>query len=746
VIERVFILHHTHVDLGYTDDRDKVCDELVAMVDEATRLAMESRDRPRAQRFRWIHEVSWPVVEYLRRGGDREQLFESIRSGECELTALYTNPTDLYDRDTFEESIRRARRLAAENDLPLTTAMFCDCPGIAWSVVDILASHGIRYLSAAPDFIMSLPLRLERPFWWEGPEGGRLLTWWTEWRKSWYAEGIVLGLHKDVAEGTRNLLEYVRQLEAEGYRWRGLAVHFAMDNQPPEPRLLDFVIHFNEAQPKVRVEMATNRDFFEFMETAHGGEFETHRGAWPDWWANGNASAAFEAGCSRRAKASLKRSAALARLRNIEIEPRQLDEAMENLLLFDEHTWGYHACVTDPWSPASRLQWAEKRSLAIKGLRRALDIESALAATIDDGGELVAANPFDSPWQGVLRTDIKGAGKNAPALLDPRSGGKIPGQRCKASRTAGKPGDFFVLKLSAREVLRLNRARAAQNGPPRAGLENARFRIEYDAATGAITGVYDKSLGWPLHDDDAPWGFAELIHERIRGGGRQTKFYDVSLGVTNPQAKRPRPEFVRRPGHCGKRKCTIVEGPVFNALATRGALPGVKFFREVRLYHELPRIDVLLRLEKKIVTDYESLYLAFPFDAECPEAWVENAGAVYRAGTDQLPGSCTDWHSVGEYVVVADENRSAVLVPHDAPLLQIGGIHTGEWSETLQGDRAHVYSWIMNNMWFTNFPAYQEGIVELCWSITTHDGPFDRHRAERFARDARVGAVVFDGR
>ncbi len=46
MIENVFVLHHTHVDFGYTDDRDKVCDDLVSMVDEVIDLVENSADRP----------------------------------------------------------------------------------------------------------------------------------------------------------------------------------------------------------------------------------------------------------------------------------------------------------------------------------------------------------------------------------------------------------------------------------------------------------------------------------------------------------------------------------------------------------------------------------------------------------------------------------------------------------------------------------------------------------------------------
>ncbi|HUU94157.1 MAG TPA: hypothetical protein VM487_00325, partial [Phycisphaerae bacterium] len=187
MIRKVFLLHHTHVAIGYTGDRGQVCDDLVAMVGRCTDLIEQHRHRPESERFRWIHEVSWPVLEYLRRGGpNRDRLFEHMRAGLAELTAFFVNPTDLFDRDTFCWSIDRAVDLARKEALPLETAMFSDCPGIAWSVPDILAARGIRYLSAAPDFIMSMPLAVERPFYWEGPRGGRVLVWFTDWRNCWY--------------------------------------------------------------------------------------------------------------------------------------------------------------------------------------------------------------------------------------------------------------------------------------------------------------------------------------------------------------------------------------------------------------------------------------------------------------------------------------------------------------------------------------------------------------------------------
>lgn len=62
------------MDLSYTGDRQVVCDELVGMVERMIDLVDASAGRPTCERFRWIHEVSRPVLEYLRRGGRRSFL------------------------------------------------------------------------------------------------------------------------------------------------------------------------------------------------------------------------------------------------------------------------------------------------------------------------------------------------------------------------------------------------------------------------------------------------------------------------------------------------------------------------------------------------------------------------------------------------------------------------------------------------------------------------------------------------
>lgn len=743
-IEKIFLLHHTHVDLGYTDTRGFVERKLIGMMDTSLDLVKDSANRAEPERFRWIHEVSWPVIRYLGRANARaEELFRFIREGRMELTAFHVHPTDLFDRHLVEYSTRFALNLAREHQLPLDTAMFSDCPGIAGNMPDYLSGIGIRYLSAGPNFIMSCPLEVERPFYWEGPRGGRVLTWFTDWHLGAYGEGGWLMLHEDPVKAHANLMGYIRKLESEGYRWKGLAIHFASDNKPPKPELMDFVKHWNRTEPRIEVRMAINRDFFSYMEKEHGGQFAVHRGVWPDWWANGHGSAAYEVSCSRQAKVILQRSKALAGSVQCGTQPcyqAAYERAMNEILMFDEHTWGNSGTADMPWSPKVRLGWQEKRAYAMRGFLEAKCIERDLLAQIAPG-KIVLFNPGPETYTGPVRLESVDNGRIAPQIVAQGAGSVLDGQRVAAGRIGA--GDWYTVTIPAGATRILERQGRSKVKPGQGALENEWFRISADPTTGRITSVFDKTIKVELVDPNAPWAFAELIHEKTVSALGRNVMYDPQRGGTwNPESKRPCPAFIRKGGDAKSRAHKIISGPVFTALMTRGQLPHVAFEREIRLYHGNNRMDVRLRLDKSIWVDYESLYFAFPFCLGRPEVWVENAGAVYRAGKDQLPGSATDWLSLGDYVALTDGNTTVIVVPHDSPLIQLGDINTGRWLKRLEIKNGHVYSWVMNNMWYTNFPACQEGCVELTWSIVSHPGSFDRRKAERFSSAARIGLAV----
>jgi len=400
--------------------------------------------------------------------------------------------------------------------------------------------------------------------------------------------------------------------------------------------------------------------------------------------------------------------------------------------------------VVNPWHASVRLAWSEKRAFALRGLLQADALERRLLETVATRGEIVLFNPHDTPYDGPVHLEASARGNAAPALRDCESGETLHGQRVRPRGTAGRPGDYYrvcVPPRSFRTFARKGRSPVAQRAER---LETDFLAAEVDARSGRIVGLRNKSARRDLVSADTEWGFAELLHERTTSPLGRRAFYDVARGATSPDAKRPKPPLARTGGDAHSRVIALTTGPVFAALLTRGRLPFVSFEREIRFYHHEPRLDILLRLDKQVRVQYESLYLALPLAFDPATVWIENAGAAFRAGEDQLPGSATDWFAAGEYAAVTDGRATAVLTPHDAPLFQVGGLHTGEWQTQLRIERAHLYAWVMNSMWFTNFPVCQEGETTLTWSLLFQDDAFDPACAAACARRSRVGLAVRD--
>ena len=89
--------------------------------------------------------------------------------------------------------------------------------------------------------------------------------------------------------------------------------------------------------------------------------------------------------------------------------------------------------------------------------------------------------------------------------------------------------------------------------------------------------------------------------------------------------------------------------------------------------------------------------------------------------------------------------QTVVVASPDIPLVQVNGINTGKWQESLPAHNGLVMSWVMNNYWFTNFPAAQGGRFAWRYRLQRLPGGFQREAAEMVARGARqplVGAVI----
>lgn len=93
-IRTVYVVHHSHTDIGYTDLQEHVVDLQVDYIRSALRLMQD----PANADFRWNCETLFCVEEFFKTATEEEkaQFMALAKDGRLGLSANYLNFTDLW--------------------------------------------------------------------------------------------------------------------------------------------------------------------------------------------------------------------------------------------------------------------------------------------------------------------------------------------------------------------------------------------------------------------------------------------------------------------------------------------------------------------------------------------------------------------------------------------------------------------------------------------------------------------------
>jgi hypothetical protein len=733
----VYVLHHTHLDIGYTHVQSQVEKLQWMHLERAVELARASAQYEDDARFRWNPEGLWAVDSYLQQASpeQRARLIDAARQGSIGLDALYANElTGLCRPEELFEVVSPALRLAQTHGLTIDSAMMSDIPGLTWGIVPALARSGVKYLSLAPNRGHRIGYALsawgDKPFYWLSPSGeNKVLVWMAGKGYSWFHGGwrgadTFNYDHVETALDGEKVLDYLEELQRNGYPYElvQLRYNIGSDNGPPDAGLSDFVRSWNERHVTPRLVITTTREMCRALEQRHGDELPVFRGDFTPYWEDGAASSARETALNRDAAERLVQAAALWALLDPAAFPREgFREAWRNVVLYDEHTWGSWNSISEPDAEFTRQQWAVKQRFAEEADRRSRDLLEGACASVAQDGPVSAVMVFNTcSWARSGLVELPPTWSVAGETVQDDAGDVVPAQRL---RTGG-------LAFLARDVPPLGAARFTI-GPGRADrpsevtarqsrLANGRVAIVVDGDTGGIRSLKHRSIPSDLVDPDADHGLNEYL-------------YVAGRSPDDPQRS-------------GPVRIEVVEnGPIVASLRIESEAPGCYgLSRELRLIAGADHVEIINRINKQRVLAQEGVHFAFPLQVPQGEVRFDIAWGIVRSGQDQLPGACKNHLTAQRWVDVSNRDFGLTLATIDAPLVEVGAIRADPlavgWIEELEPS-ATLYSYVMNNYWETNFLAGQEGLVSFRYALLPH-GPFDAAAAHRFGTESSQPLIV----
>jgi alpha-mannosidase len=720
---RVYVAASAHTDVGYTDVQPKCAERHNQNIDTALDLIR------RFPGFCWNLEVAWQAENYIHaRSGQRlADFYRYAKEGKIGVQALYANM--LTGLCSHEEACRLtwfAHRLCREHGIEYRSAMITDVPTQEWSLPTILNAAGIRYFSSGinNDRAYNFTQLQDRcPCWWEGPDGSRVLMIY-----AWvYFQAEQWGLTKDFETARRHTMDKLSQYAArKNYPFDAVFLHGAIsDNCPLNATLAEVVKQWNQRYEYPKLILSRNAEFFQYIEKHYADKLPVYRGSAGTYWEDGAGSSARETTLVRRAHEQLTGGQGLSALasragRNVAYPADTINAAWRNCLLYDEHTWGAYCSIGQPDSDFTKAQWKIKSQFAVDAAAQAKNVlqtgGKALAGLVKTAGPaLVVFNPSSWLRTDVLRVDL------------PEGVGPID-RDLRAYRT--QHGTFMIVKdvpPCGYRTVALGPAVKQEEATRDDGrvIESRFYRVEFDPATGGIVSIRDKELDRELVDPKAPFKLNQLVYA---GGGSHAN--SIVMNAKAPLAKLTltapggaKLQRRQRPGVC---QVMAVEAHG-DMVPTAGAA--------VIVWDHAKRIDILDYINKKRTYAKEAVYFAFPFAAEKPTFRYEAPLAIVNANRDMLPGACLDWFTVQHFVEVEGQGATVAWATPDAPLVCFQDINRGKWLKQLPLTTGHLYAYLMNNYWHTNYCAGQGGDYMFRFAITS------RPKSDP-AASARFGAAA----
>lgn len=738
-LENVVIVYKTHFDIGYTSSaKEVVHDYRTEMTDRLLDAIEQNRQQPKDAQFVWTLS-GYPMQQILWEGQPRERrekIEQAIREGNIAIhglaASLHTETAGL--EDLVRGGLGISARLCRQYGRPLpTSAKMTDVPGQSWVLPTLFTHAGIKFYHMGGPLV-NLSFNLPPVFWWEGPDGSRLLTLYNNGYGS-------------------------SALPPDGWPCKTwVYISMTGDNQgPPPPATVQRDLAFY-AQRGIKARVGTMDDFAALILKEDLSHLPVVRTDVPDPWIHGVMSMPAAMKTARNCQLLIGATEALTTLQSRcwgVFRPdisEAMDLAHQRSLRFSEHTFGLanQHYIRQPFgkngadwdrfwaegmSPAYRLMeecWQEKAQCAEDARRLTADPCADAILTLSDsvatpGARVVVYNPLPWPRDGEITLNCFHL--PAGASLKPTDGGPAvpvaydaPSIETNPSRVRRcvvqniPPMGYRTFVFSNETAAATQLAADEQTGV----IASPFFQATLDPKRGRIASLIDKRSGRELVDADAPHGFGQYLYERF--GYRQIADWLAASLYGQYGAHRflfaanDMPQDSTYVAAAPENMTLRVEKTAIDVTAVMtGTLPAGRIGQEQKisirltLPAALPVADLTVSWQKQPDGWPEAGWICLPFRCANPKFRLGRLGADLDPVQD-ITLDNVNYHNAfvdtGVAVYDGSTGGGVGLCPLDSPMVSLGEPGEYKFEKRYVPQRPYVYLNLYNNHWRTNFAAW----------------------------------------
>jgi len=682
-VRTIYLMELSHLDIGFTAPPDDIEAFAKSHLDQVLDNLDADPD------YRWTIEEGWWLDRWWERSTEteRQRMLAALGGGRLRLTAGYASlHTTVAGHEELTRALYWSSEFAREHGIPLRTWITDDVPGSTFALPELLARSGVDYYVGGMNTPfggrLTAPDHGDRPFWWIGPDGSRVLSWITF---DAYAEAFDYGFSffDGLADMYTKLAKKLPEQEEAGYPWPELLLMRGFDNHYQGLHARNLVDQWNATYATPRFVLSTVEEFLDHMRATYGdAAFPEFAGDFGAAWSSSHADAQHTTDRVRRAhregRAAELLHAAGSGVDGAPSPTGSFDFLYRRMLETDEHSgaggWpGYFTPEQMDRNNTIHLAYAtEARDTARSLLESGLD--RALAGLSAEGDAVAAVNPLGRARAGWARAAL------SPELygttfrvVDRSTGAEIPFQRIDASseilfRADLPPAGYAVYDLVP------GAPTATPGGMLTASatqLENDFYRVTVDAADGSLSGLYDKTRGVELIDTASSFDFNELasaVKAQIDFGGTPAATPPASATATLATA-----------------------GPLMAEVrVTRTGTPHVETV--YRLYREDDRIEIENVLDRSLMpyvtlaNAYRAYVVSWPFAIANYQIRSETTTRFLDPVADSFDRtSFFDWHNVEHVLAFHDDVRGVAVATDTVDTYhfeQLTNLAAGSWSNS----------------------------------------------------------------